>query len=444
MSLSSELNKALRIKEIKRSKHLFPIKDSTFRNKDLIEGIKVIFSKDVTMSKVTKKFEKMFSKKIKTPYSLMVNSGSSANLLAFQCLINPYRKKRLKKGDEVLVPSICWPTSFWPIIQSGLKPVFVDVDRENFNIDLKDLKKKISKKTRALMLIHVLGVSTNMDKLMKILNKNRIFLIEDTCESIGAKYKNKFLGTFGDFSTFSFYFSHQISSVEGGMICCKNKQDEEVTKEELLKDKNEEEQKALKFFSGIPISEACFKKTFLTGDGYMDLVKAKVGGTDFKEKALNKLGIDEDMAKEIDPVNFEDFRYEYPKLEPFLGFHEGKFYTSMWEITWLFFGEEQVYVYNYSFDTTDETIQEKTQEYFYTDITAFTTQSDSVVKKIWQIEKSGCSSNKEEVDKTTTSDIFKIVVPGEAYVCAYPGTEADDQSVSAMKQKLRDMKKKGD
>ena len=230
MSLSSELNKALKTKEKKRSKYLFPIKDSTFRNKDLIEGIKVIFSKDVTMSKVTKKFEKTFSKKIKTPYSLMVNSGSSANLLAFQCLINPYRKKRLKKGDEVLIPSICWSTSFWPIIQSGLKPVFVDVDRKNYNIDLKDLKKKISKKTRALMLIHVLGVCTNMDKLMKILNKNNIILIEDTCESIGAKYKNKFLGTFGDFSTFSFYFSHQISSIEGGMICCNNKQDEDIIK----------------------------------------------------------------------------------------------------------------------------------------------------------------------------------------------------------------------
>ena len=230
MSLTSELNKALKIKEIKRTRHLFPIKDSTFRNKDLIEGIKVIFSKDVTMSKVTKKFEKTFSKKIKTPYSLMVNSGSSANFLAFQCLVNPYREKKLKKGDEVLVPSICWPTSFWPIIQSGLKPIFVDVDRENFNIDLEDLKKKISRRTRALMLVHVLGISTNMEKLMKILKKNRIILIEDTCESIGAKYKNKYLGTFGDFSTFSFYFSHQISSVEGGMICCKSKQDEDIIK----------------------------------------------------------------------------------------------------------------------------------------------------------------------------------------------------------------------
>ena len=230
MSLSSELNKALRTKETQRSKHLFPLKDSTFRNKDLIEGIKVIFSKEVTMSKVTKKFEKEFAKKIRIPYSLMVNSGSSANLLAFQCLINPYRKKRLKQGDEVLVPSICWPTSFWPIIQSGLKPIFVDVDKKNFNIDLKDLEKKISKKTKALMLIHVLGNSVNMQKLMKIIKKNKIILIEDTCESIGGKFENKYLGTFGDFSTFSFYFSHQISSVEGGMICCKNKQDEDIIK----------------------------------------------------------------------------------------------------------------------------------------------------------------------------------------------------------------------
>jgi len=230
MSLSFELNKALKAKEIKKTKHHFPLKDSTFRNKDLIEGIKVIFSKNVTMSKVTKKFEKTFSKKMKVPFSLMVNSGSSANLLAFQCLINPYRKKRLRRGDQVLVPSICWPTSLWPIIQSGLKPIFVDIDKKNFNIDLKDLKRKISKKTKALMLIHVLGNSTNMDELKKILNKNKIILVEDTCESIGAKYKKNFLGTFGEFSTFSFYFSHQISSVEGGMICCKNKEDEDIIK----------------------------------------------------------------------------------------------------------------------------------------------------------------------------------------------------------------------
>ena len=96
----------------------------------------------------------------------MLNSGSSANLLAFQCLINPYRKKRLKPGDEVLIPAICWSTSLWPIIQSGLKPVFVDVDQDTFNISLKDLESKISKKTKALMLVHVLGNSVNMKKLI--------------------------------------------------------------------------------------------------------------------------------------------------------------------------------------------------------------------------------------------------------------------------------------
>ena len=160
----------------------------------------------------------------------MVNSGSSANLLAAFALVNPRKKNFLKKNDECLVPALCWSTSLWPIIQSGLKPVFVDVDKENFNINLDDLKKKISKKTKALMLVHVLGISTNMEKLMKILKRNRIILVEDACESIGAKYKKKFLGTFGDFSTFSFYFSHQISSVEGGMICCKNREDEDIIK----------------------------------------------------------------------------------------------------------------------------------------------------------------------------------------------------------------------
>ena len=132
------------------------------------------------MSKVTKKFERTFSKKIKSPFSLMVNSGSSANFLAFQCLINPYRKNRLKRGDEVLIPAICWSTSLWPIIQCGLKPVFVDVDKKNFNIDLDDLQKKINKNTKALMLVHVLGLSTNMNRLMKILKKKRIILVDYT------------------------------------------------------------------------------------------------------------------------------------------------------------------------------------------------------------------------------------------------------------------------
>ena len=142
----------------------------------------------------------------------------------------PLQKKKIKKGDSVLIPTVCWSTSLWPIIQSGLKPVFVDIDPITLNIDIKDLIKKINKKTKALMLVHVLGNSTNMSQLMKILKQKKIILIEDTCESLGSKYKNKFLGTFGEFSSFSFYSSHQISSGEGGMITCKNQEDYEILK----------------------------------------------------------------------------------------------------------------------------------------------------------------------------------------------------------------------
>ena len=111
----------------------------------------------------------------------------------------------------------------------GLKPVFVDIDVKTLNICIKDLQSKITKKTKALMLVHVLGNSTNMDQLMRILKK-KIILIEDTYESLGSKYKNKHLGTFGEISSFSFYSSHQISSGEGGMIVCKNLEDFEIIK----------------------------------------------------------------------------------------------------------------------------------------------------------------------------------------------------------------------
>ena len=211
-------------------KYFFPLVKNPYRSKDIFKAIKVLKTGKLTMGTNVSSFEKEFTSKLKTNYSLMVNSGSSANLLAIQCLINPYRKKRLKIGDEIIIPSLCWSTSLWPIVQSGLKPIFVDIDKETLNINLDDLEKKISKKTKGIMLVHVLGNSTDMTKLMKIKKKYNLILIEDTCESLGAQYKNKFLGTFGEFSSYSFYASHQISSGEGGMICCKDKSDYEIIK----------------------------------------------------------------------------------------------------------------------------------------------------------------------------------------------------------------------
>ncbi len=211
-------------------KSFYPLIENPYRNKDITEGIKILKSKKLTIGPKTDEFQKYFSKILKTKFSTMVNSGSSANLLAFQCLINPYRKNRLKTGDEVLIPSVCWSTSLWPIIQSGLKPKFVDVDLQSLNIDLNDLKKKISRKTKAILIVHVLGNCVDMSKFMQIIKKHKLILIEDTCESLGTKYKNKYLGSFGDFSSFSFYSSHQISSGEGGMICCKSNADYEIIK----------------------------------------------------------------------------------------------------------------------------------------------------------------------------------------------------------------------
>ena len=211
-------------------KLFYPLVKNPFSSKDLNEGIKVIKSKQLTLSTKTFELEKYFNKKFNLKFSVMLNSGSSANLLTFQTLINPYRRNRLKINDEVLVPALCWPTSFWPIVQSNLKPVFVDCDANNFNIDIDDLEKKITKKTKCLMLIHVLGHCADMDKIMKIIKKYNLILIEDNCESIGSKYKNKYLGTFGHFSTFSFYSSHQISGGEGGMVNCKNSTDYQIIK----------------------------------------------------------------------------------------------------------------------------------------------------------------------------------------------------------------------
>ena len=211
-------------------KYFYPLVDNPYRPKDINQAIKVLRSSKITSGPKTLEFQSKFSKKIKTNYSLLVNSGSSANLLAMQCLINPYRKKRLKQGDEILIPSLCWSTSLWPIIQSGLKPKFVDIKKETLNLDLNDLRKKISKKTKGIMLVHVLGNCTNMNELMNTIKKHNLILIEDTCESLGTTYKNKYLGTFGEFSSFSFYSSHQISSGEGGMICCKHEEDFEIIK----------------------------------------------------------------------------------------------------------------------------------------------------------------------------------------------------------------------
>jgi len=212
----------------KKDSNRYLLSPNSFSNEDIICGIEILLSKKITMAGLTKKFEHEFAKYIGSKYALMVNSGSSANLLSTFALINPLKKNRLNKGDECLIPSLCWSTSLWPIVQAGLVPKFVDVLPNTLNVSIKEIEKKITKKTKAIMAVHVLGNSTNMELLKKIVQKNKLYLIEDTCESLGSRYGNKFLGNFGDFGTYSFYYSHQITSGEGGMISCNNKNDYDI------------------------------------------------------------------------------------------------------------------------------------------------------------------------------------------------------------------------
>jgi hypothetical protein len=213
-----------------------------------------------------------------------------------------------------------------------------------------------------------------------------------------------------------------------------DKQGNSVTGIELMKGKSGSQITALKLFNGIPVETGCMKKVYLSYNGYMDIVKAQRGTGDYKDRALDKLGIDEDQVKEIEPVCFEGFRFDYDKLPPYAALVDNHYVASMYEITWIFFGNDQVYVYNHAFDTTDQTMSDRTLEYFYKDITAFVTSSDTVSKKIWK--------NGESQMINVTSELFSIKVPGDTFACALSNADNYAKAIAAMKQKLREMKTK--
>lgn len=209
----------------------FPLVDSSYDNQEILSCIATLLGGQLTMGPQVKKFENKFSDYIGSPYAVMVNSGSSANLLAFSSITNPLRKRHLKKGDKVAIPAICWSTSLWPIIQMGLIPVLIDIRPDTLNLSLESMKASLLKhEIKAVMMVHVLGNSTEVGKLLEIVEDNNLLLIEDTCESLGTKYKNNYLGTLGDFGTFSFYFSHHMTTIEGGMIVAKTQEDCDLLK----------------------------------------------------------------------------------------------------------------------------------------------------------------------------------------------------------------------
>jgi len=206
------------------------IASPTYGFAEVNEALDSLLSTWVTMGKKVKKFENSFGRYIGSKYSVMVNSGSSANLLALSILTNPKFSKRIEAGSEVLTPAVTWATTLFPIVNVNLVPSIIDVGLEDFNLDVDKLRKSITKKTKAIMPVHLLGNPANMKEIIDIAKEYDLFVIEDSCEAHGAEFNNKKIGSFGDISTFSFFLSHHISTIEGGMLLTKNEEIFELAK----------------------------------------------------------------------------------------------------------------------------------------------------------------------------------------------------------------------
>ena len=197
----------------------YSLASTTWDGKEYDAMQKVIDSSMFTMGKNVNEFEKNFSIKFNSKYSVMVNSGSSANLLMIASLFftNDLRYK-LKRGDEIIVPSVSWSTTYYPLLQYGLKVKFVDIDLNTLNFDLNSLENAVTEKTKAIFIVNLLGNSNDFERIDEIIskkNKNIIKLL-DNCESMGSKFKGKNTGEYVLLSSYSTFFSHHISTMEGG------------------------------------------------------------------------------------------------------------------------------------------------------------------------------------------------------------------------------------
>lgn len=198
----------------------FSLASDSFGSPEIEAAIAVLKSGRYTMGEKVSAYESEFAKWTGAKHAVMVNSGSSANLLLIDSLIRRTTPNQapLQAGDEVLVPALAWPTTIWPLVQLGLKPVFVDSDPTTLAIDLNKAKGSLSDKTKAMFLIHVLGRPAEMAEVTKFCQENGITLVEDCCESLGARDSNKHVGRFGIGGTFSHFFSHHLTTIEGGMV----------------------------------------------------------------------------------------------------------------------------------------------------------------------------------------------------------------------------------
>ena len=197
----------------------YPLAATTWNQQEYDAMQRVIASGNFTMGAEVRQFENVFASYVGSHYCVMVNSGSSANLLMIAALRfsnNP--EHQIKPGDEVIVPAVSWSTTYYPLQQYGLKIKFVDIDIDTLNYDLDMLARAVTDKTRLIMAVNLLGNPNDFQKIQNLIKGKNILLIEDNCESLGAEYDGKQAGTFGLMGSYSSFFSHHISTMEGGMI----------------------------------------------------------------------------------------------------------------------------------------------------------------------------------------------------------------------------------
>jgi len=202
---------------------------NNFTKSDMNEVKKFINHKNITLtqSKKVKEFEKKWSRWLGVKYSVFVNSGSSANYITISAL-KIINKNKIK--NEIIVPTLTWVSDINSVIMNGFKPVFVDINFSNLSMNVEEILKKISKKTLAVFITHAQGFNGLNSKLLQVLKKKKIHLIEDVSESHGATFNGKRLGNYGLISNFSFYYAHHLTTIEGGMVCTNSKEIYEIVK----------------------------------------------------------------------------------------------------------------------------------------------------------------------------------------------------------------------
>lgn len=196
-----------------------PVTGKVFGPEELIAATRAGLDFWLTSGPNTEEFESRFAKTVGMRHAFMVNSGSSANLLALTSLTSPAHGDRaIKPGDEVITVAAGFPTTVAPILQNGLVPVYVDVDPETYVAIDEQMEAAVSTKTKAIMMAHTLGNPFNLDYVQALAKKHNLWLIEDSCDALGGTYRGQNLGSFGDLSTFSFYPAHHITTGEGGAV----------------------------------------------------------------------------------------------------------------------------------------------------------------------------------------------------------------------------------